>query len=194
MVFLTLLLFPALYLKLSMFREGILGRLMFDSSLFLVATCSPSTFYLASQREIFRTWADKIKFLPLLMSLGIGISLNNARAALAGFFGKPSEFVRTPKFGVSTSSDNTWRSRLKKLQPHRKRNLQPYLEIAMGLYLLMGVVFCFANHKVTIGIPFLVMFMAGYFHIGFTSLWLQHAERPALADEEQPQVVTKSLN
>ena len=187
MVLLTVLLVPALYLKLSMFRDTVLGRVMFDSSLFLIAACSPSTFYLASQQEIFRTWADKIKFLPLLMSLGIGISLSNARAALAGFFGKQSEFVRTPKFGVETASDDRWRGRLETLQPRRKRNLQPYFEIGMGIYLLGGVILCLTNHKVTIGVPFLIMFMAGYFHIGLTSLWLARVHRggPARADERQ---------
>ncbi len=170
MVLLTLLLFPALYLKLSLFRDGILGRVAFDASLFLIATCSPSTFYLASQREIFHTWADKIKFLPLLMALGIGIALSNARAALAGFFGKPSEFVRTPKFGVAAASDRAWRNRVKTYQKPRKRDVQPYAELAVGLYLLACVGLCFVYEKVTVGIPFLVLFMSGYLYVSLTSL------------------------
>jgi hypothetical protein len=195
MVLLTLLLFPALYLKLSLFRDGILGRVAFDASLFLIATCSPSTFYLASQREIFHTWSDKIKFLPLLMALGIGIALSNARAALAGFFGKPSEFVRTPKFGVAAASDRVWRSRVKTYQGPRRRDLQPYAELAVGLYLLACVGLCFAYEKVTIGIPFLLLFMSGYLYVSLTSL-LPHrageradaAEAPVAPTETEPAV------
>lgn len=189
MVFLTVLLFPALYLKLSMFRDSVLGRVLFDSSLFLIATCSPSIFYLASQREIFHTWADKIKYLPFLMSLGIGISLNNARAALAGFFGKPSEFVRTPKFGLTTATDNTWRTRLKALQPRRKRRMQPYVELAVGLYLASCVVLCFTYQKVTIGVPFLLMFMVGYLYVSLASLWPERAGQAEPAEQPSPPAV-----
>ena len=85
-VLLTLMLYPVVYLKLHFFPEG-LARYVFDASLLLLATCSASTFYAASQREVHRTWAESLKYLPFLMSLGIGISLNNAKAALAGFFG-----------------------------------------------------------------------------------------------------------
>ena len=43
--------------------------------------------------------------MPFLMALGIGISLNNTKAVLEAIWSsikrKPSEFVRTPKYGVT---------------------------------------------------------------------------------------------
>ena len=48
-------------------------------------------------------WVRFIKllfFFPLFMALSLGMSLHNAYAVLKGFFGQPSEFVRTPKFGL----------------------------------------------------------------------------------------------
>lgn len=106
-VLLTLLLFPALYLKLHIFREDMLARYVFDGSLLLLATFSASTFYICSQRELKKSRWDSIKYLPAVLSLGIGIAINNARGMLHGFFGQPGEFVRTPKYGVldNESSD-----------------------------------------------------------------------------------------
>ena len=101
---LTILLLPILILKTNLLASNVPLRMLFDGSLILIATFSASTFYICGQREIFRTWGDSVKYLPFLMALGVGVSMNNARAAFEGFFGKSSEFVRTPKFGLSSKS------------------------------------------------------------------------------------------
>lgn len=180
-VLLTVMLFPALYLKLHLFEDSLVGRVLFDVSLLLVATFSASTFYACSQREVFRTWADSVKYLPFLVSLGVGMSLNNARAALEGFFGKPGEFVRTPKFGVTTAADGRWKARLSGSATRKKRSLQPYLELAMGVYLTGCLIFCLGNRQIGIGIPFLALFMVGYFYVSILSL---AGDRIALAPRE----------
>ena len=72
-VALSIMLFPALYLRLTVFPDSAVSRFLFDISLFLLATCSASAFYLCSQREIYNQWPDKIKYLPFLMALGINI-------------------------------------------------------------------------------------------------------------------------
>jgi len=169
-VLLTLMLYPVVYLKLHFFPEG-LARYIFDASLLLLATCSASTFYAASQREVHRTWAESLKYLPFLMSLGIGISLNNAKAALAGFFGKPGEFERTPKFGVTQSTDGRWRQRIGVFHPRRRISLLPFIEFALGLYLFGCVWLCFSSGRVTIGIVFVALFMSGFFYVSLTT-WL----------------------
>jgi hypothetical protein len=171
-VLLTLMLYPVVYLKLHFFQEGLV-RYIFDASLLVLATCSASTFYAASQREVHRTWAESLKYLPFLMSLGIGISLNNAKAALAGFFGKPSEFERTPKFGVTRSTDGQWRQRIGAFHPRGKIKILPFLEFALGLYLFACVWLCFSSGRVTIGIVFVALFMSGFFYVSLTT-WLGH--------------------
>lgn len=171
-VLLTLMLYPVVYLKVHVFPEGWI-RYLFDVSIFLVATCSASTFYVCSQRALFRTWSDSLKYLPFLMSLGIGISLNNARAALSGLFGKSSEFVRTPKFGVMAGSDS-WKRELTATQKTRKRvKIQPFIELAIGLYLLGCVIMCLRDGRITIGVPFLCLFMIGYLYVPLTT-WFGH--------------------
>jgi len=168
-VLLTLLLFPALYCT-ELTCKG-WGRYLFDLSVLVLATCGPSSFYLASQREIFHTWTDKIKYLPFLMSLGLGIALNNAIAAFEGFFGKSSEFVRTPKFGVEQSMDSRWKSRARKLQKKKRRAWQPYLELALGFYMLGCIVISLLHYRVTVGVPFLALFMVGYFYVALMSFY-----------------------
>ncbi len=45
-------------------------------------------------------------FFPMFMALSLGMSFHNAYAVLKGYFGLPSEFVRTPKFGLGGHSDS----------------------------------------------------------------------------------------
>jgi len=169
------------YLKVSMFDEGF-WKYLFDFSILILATCSAGTFYICSQRVLFRTWADSLKYIPFLMALGIGIALNNARAVFAGFFGKPGEFVRTPKFGVM-ARDNRWKQQAENARKSLKRvKLQPFVEFGIAIYLLGCVIMCFSTpvdpadpnqQRLTIGVPFLCLFMVGYFYVPLTT-WFGH--------------------
>jgi cellulose synthase/poly-beta-1,6-N-acetylglucosamine synthase-like glycosyltransferase len=175
MVLLTFMLYPVVYLKVHVFAEG-LGRFLFDLSVLAIATCSAATFYVASQRELFRTWSESIRYIPFLMALGIGISLNNARAVLVGLFGKPGEFVRTQKYGVVARSTR-WKRDVSLLRRARRRiNLQPFFEFGIGLYLLSCLLMCLTNdpkQRVTVGVPFLCLFMVGYFYVAIMT-WFGH--------------------
>ena len=53
-----------------------------------------------SASSIPRTWMKEILLLPLLLALGIGLAINNARAVLEALFNHSSEFTRTPKYGI----------------------------------------------------------------------------------------------
>ena len=143
-------------------------RYLFDASVLMLATFGASSFYVASQRAQLKTWSDSLKYIPFLMSLGIGISLNNARAVLTGFFGKPGEFVRTPKFGV-LAGDKSWREQLKKVQRKRRVRIQPFVELGFGLYLLACLFMCLTNHRITVGVPFLCLFIVGYLYVPLTT-------------------------
>lgn len=192
-VALTMMLYPAMRMRLSLFEENAtLSNAFFGVTLFIIATCSPSAFYMASQREIFHTWADKIKYLPFLMSVGIGISLNNGRAALEGFFGEPGEFVRTPKYGVATSRDGRWRGRATTFR--HKINLQPYIELLIGLYLVGCVIMALRDPTTAPGAPFLVLFASGYMYVSLSTFYGQYlrSRQPAahLADPSDEKLVT----
>jgi cellulose synthase/poly-beta-1,6-N-acetylglucosamine synthase-like glycosyltransferase len=177
-VLLTLLLFPIVYLKLHLFGEFSIYKYLFDASILLVATCSAGTFYVASQRVLFKTWSDSVKYVPFIMALGVGVALNNARAVLDGLFGEPGEFVRTPKWGV-TDRNPAW----KKQRARRRVKLQPFFELGMGLYLMSCLLMCLLDGKITVGLPFLCLFMVGYLYVPLTTWFghaFAHANRPAV--------------
>ena len=108
MVLLSLLMFPAMVIRYNM---GWYEMMIVDVPLFMGATMSVCSFYLVSQREVFgETWKSRIKYLPAVLAMGIGLSINNAKAVLEALFGVDSEFARTPKYGVEAAGDE-WRQK-----------------------------------------------------------------------------------
>lgn len=181
-VVLTVLLFPALYLKWHVFQHHMLARYILDGSLLLLATFSASTFYICCQRELGKSWWESIRYLPLILGLGIGIALNNARAVLHGFFGQPSEFVRTPKYGVTGGGGSDISETGRPYSAGRNFELQPWIELAMGLYLSACVVACLTIGRLMLGIPFLTLFALGYLYVSlstFRESWRMRRLAPA---------------
>ena len=174
MVLLTLLMYPTFFNVYGPFKHAAMAQWLFSASLFVLATCSASTFFVFAQRELFGKQAGRksLIYLPFLMGLGVGISLNNAKAVIeaiwSAFNHKPSEFVRTPKYGVTGQDKTAWRAQ----SVFTFKNLSlPIIEIAFGCYmfgcLLISVWFQFGR----MSIPFLSIFAGGYFYVGFTSLY-----------------------
>jgi len=99
---LSVLMFPAMWVRYNM---GWTEMLLIDVPLFFAATMSFFRFYMVAQRELHSDWRMRLKYLPFLMSIGIGLSVNNTRAVLEAIFRKQSEFARTPKYGIERDSD-----------------------------------------------------------------------------------------
>ena len=91
-------------------QSGWLRMFLLDIPIFLSASVSVAVFYICAQRELHpRTWVKEILLLPALIALGVGLSINNARAVLEAVFNHPSEFTRTPKYGIENKRQ-AWRS------------------------------------------------------------------------------------
>jgi cellulose synthase/poly-beta-1,6-N-acetylglucosamine synthase-like glycosyltransferase len=97
MVLLSVLMFPAMVIRYNM---GWYEMLLIDVPLFMAATFSVMNFYMVCQKEIYPDWVSRLKYLPFLMSIGIGLSVNNTRAVFEAMFDKKSDFERTPKYGI----------------------------------------------------------------------------------------------
>jgi cellulose synthase/poly-beta-1,6-N-acetylglucosamine synthase-like glycosyltransferase len=168
MVILSTLLLPAMIVR---FYQGWFQMLLIDLPLFLASSCSISGFYLASQRALYpRTWMRSILYMPFVMAVGIGLSLRNAKAVLEAVFGVQSEFARTPKFRIEGQS-GTWR----KKHYRNRAGLMPYLEIALGLYFALTVVYSIQNENYATA-PFLLLFVWGFLYTGFMSVaqgWIE---------------------
>ena len=163
MIVLSVLLMPAMIIR---FYQGWFQMLYIDLPLFLASTFSISSFYLVSQKELFpRSWPRVFLFLPFLMALGIGLTLTNSKAVLEAIFGKESAFARTPKYSVAIKGEKS-----KAAAKYRKRlGLVPWLELLIGGYFASTVYYAIDNENY-ITVPFLILFVLGYWYTGLMSL------------------------
>ena len=163
MVVLSVLLMPAMIIR---FYQGWLQMLLIDFPLMMMSTFSISSFYLVSQRELYpRSWYKTVIYLPFLMALGIGLTLTNTRAVLEALFGIQSSFKRTPKYRVEKRGE-----RSKAATKYRKRlGIVPWLELAIGGYFALTVWYAIANENY-FTVPFLLLFVLGYWYTGLLSL------------------------
>jgi hypothetical protein len=125
-------------------------------------------FYVVSQRELYTDWRQRLKYLPFLMSIGIGLCINNTRAVLEAIFGKQSEFERTPKYGIERDSDE-WIGK----KYHQSVGVQPIIEVALGLYFTWTVFYALAN-QIYGTLPFLMLFQIGFLYTGLLSILQQY--------------------
>src|ERR1051326_2705520 len=148
---------------------GWLRTILIDIPIFLAASASVAIFYVCAQRELHpRTWMKELLFLPCLLALGIGLSLNNARAVLEALINHKSDFTRTPKYGIERKSQR-WRSC--KYRP--LKSTLPLAELAFAIYFSYFVVFAIA-HGQFFSVPFLLMFQGGFLYVcvsSFGSRW-----------------------
>lgn len=185
MALLTLCLFPVFLIKINPLANNPSSQILFDLIVFNLGTTSVVIFYLYSQREIYGSWINKIIYLPVLMSVGIGIGLSNVKAVIEGLFGKKNEFISTPKFGLTSPKDTTWKTST--APAGAKFLILPFIEFLFGLYLLACIVGSLVHFRqITISIPFLLLFMSGYFYVSIATLRSLYAGRAAAKQTTLP--------
>ncbi len=162
LVVLALLQLPNMLLRRHMDNPELL---LLDIPLFAATCGSICVFYLVTHRALYDNLWEAIKRLPLMMALGIGLSVNNARAVIEGLFGKDLEFVRTPKHGVTGNQDSWKKKRYKARFP-----LHSVVEILFGLYFVVTIALAVVTGS-WVTIPFLVLFMVGFLYVGSLSLY-----------------------
>jgi cellulose synthase/poly-beta-1,6-N-acetylglucosamine synthase-like glycosyltransferase len=145
-------------------QAGWARTLLLDLPIFLTASVSVAVFYICAQRELNpRTWMKEILLLPALLALGVGLSINNARAVLEAVFNHKSDFARTPKYGIERKAQ-AWRSC--KYMP--LKSLLPLAEMAFAVYFTYFVWFAI-QHKQWLSVPFLAMFQIGFLYVSVSS-------------------------
>jgi cellulose synthase/poly-beta-1,6-N-acetylglucosamine synthase-like glycosyltransferase len=177
MCVLSVLIFPSMVIRYNM---GWYEMLLIDIPLFFAATFSFCNFYTVCQREIHRDWRLRIKYVPFLMSVGIGLSINNARAVAEALFNKQTDFARTPKYRIEADADE-WVGK----KYRQSVAVQPLIEVALGLYFTATVFYALAN-QIYGTLPFLVLFQVGFLYTGLLSIVQQYAGDPVVATALQP--------
>jgi len=164
MILLAILMFPAMVVRYNM---GWMEMLLIDVPAFTLATLSVFNFYLMSQREVHGDWKKRVRYLPAVMAVGIGLAVNNTRALFEALFGEPGEFTRTPKYGIERAQDD-WHHK----KYHQSMPVQPLIEIALGLYFTFAIGYALTN-GIYGTLPFLALFQFGFLYMGLMSVFQQ---------------------
>jgi cellulose synthase/poly-beta-1,6-N-acetylglucosamine synthase-like glycosyltransferase len=169
MIVLSVLLMPAMILRSY---QGWMQMMLIDFPLFLASTMSVSSFYLVSQKELFPgRWYRTFLYLPCLMGLGVGLTITNTVAVMEALFGIKSAFARTPKYSVRKKGQKS------QAQKYRKRlGIVPWIELGIGSYFAFTVWYAVTSENY-FTVPFLLLFVFGYWYTGALSLLQGRFER-----------------
>jgi cellulose synthase/poly-beta-1,6-N-acetylglucosamine synthase-like glycosyltransferase len=176
MIVLSILMFPAMVIRYNM---GWYEMLIVDVPLFIGATMSVCSFYLMSQREIFGDeWPSRLKYLPAVLSVGIGLSVNNAKAVFEALLGMDSEFTRTPKYRVEAAGDD-WRLKRYRGSP----NFVPFVELLLGAYFTVMAYYA-ASNEIFGTLPFILLFQFGFLYAALLSLFQDFGKLSIVREQE----------
>jgi cellulose synthase/poly-beta-1,6-N-acetylglucosamine synthase-like glycosyltransferase len=169
MIVISALMLPVMIVR---FYMGVWHMLLIDVALIAASFWSISAFYVVAQRELHpNNWKRSILMLPMLMATGVALTIVNTRAVLEALFGVQTAFARTPKYALGDRAVN-----LEVKKYRRRSGWLPYAELLVGTYFLGTVVFAIETFNY-LSIPFLALFVFGYYWAAFATLHQEHQGR-----------------
>jgi hypothetical protein len=160
--------YPAVLTRMAL---GWRTALSLELPLFLFATVSVLLFYATAVAGARGRWTPWMGYFPAVMSVAIGLSINNSRAIFEALGGRQTPFLRTPKYDIrgrgDTARGKVYRSRL---------NWTVVLELALAAH-FAGMLHFVIDHGLFGAIPFVLLFLFGYAYVGLSSL--AHPLRPS---------------
>jgi cellulose synthase/poly-beta-1,6-N-acetylglucosamine synthase-like glycosyltransferase len=142
----------------------------------MILAAGPPVLYLVAQTDT--PWYHRLRLLPRLEMLGIGLALNNTWAVMKGVFRIEQDFLRTPKFAVREAAD-AWVGKRYALMG------DPFVwgEILLSIY-AAALVFV---PGVTLGfVPWLLLYAASFAYVAGVSLTQSRQRRRWLAAQPRP--------
>jgi cellulose synthase/poly-beta-1,6-N-acetylglucosamine synthase-like glycosyltransferase len=169
MIVVSALMLPVMIVR---FYMGVWQMVFLDLPLIAASFWSISLFYVIAQRELYpRNWKRSVLMLPMLLAVGVGLTIINTRAVLEAMFGVETAFARTPKFAIGERQVNL------EVKKYRGRSgWLPYAEILVGCYFAAMIVFAIQTYNY-FAAPFLLLFVLGYWWAGFGTLYQEHQGR-----------------
>ena len=162
MIVASFLQFPLLVIR---YNQGLHQLMMLDVPLLFFSTVSVVLFYGTAVWYLGQGRGSRLWHLPLVMGLGIGLAFSNARAVLEALAGIKSDFVRTPKYRVEKTDDESW----KRKKYRRKHGWLPLLELSFAFYFVLAIAYAVRMHMFG-PLTFLLLFFFGYGYTGTMSL------------------------
>ncbi|MCI0452525.1 MAG: glycosyltransferase [Candidatus Latescibacteria bacterium] len=135
------------------------GEFVIEALAFGLTTASVLIFYAVAQRELHRDWKPRLRALPVILALGVGMCVNNAWAVAEALAGRDTPFVRTAKYRIESLRDR-WKSKL--YRSARGRSF--FVELGLCAYLATGFV-VIAGLGGWGALPYLGLFLAGYAYV-----------------------------
>jgi cellulose synthase/poly-beta-1,6-N-acetylglucosamine synthase-like glycosyltransferase len=127
---------------------------------FGLVALGPGTMLAYAQGVLERHWWRRVWQLPTILVIGVGVALSTSLAVLEAFVSRRREFIRTPKFGISSPS-GTWRGK-----GYGER--APWggaVEVALGLYCAGATLLFWTGHHYAM-VPFLALYTLGFLTVG----------------------------
>lgn len=158
---------PMLYIKDT---YGHLSWIFHLMSFFIVSTIILFFCYWIIYRNLqgksFGDFLEYIKLFVLFFSVALGFSFHNSIAVLEGHLGKRSEFIRTPKFNISSVKDS-WKGNK---YINTKWSSQTIIEGLLMLYFIFGLYIGVKLNDFGM-FPFHLMLSFGFGFVFFKSLF-----------------------
>jgi len=168
MIGVSALMLPVMIVR---FYMGWFEFLILDVPVMTACFLSLVAFYVGAQRELHpNNWKRSFLFIPALMAVGVALTLINTKAFFEAVFGVQSSFVRTAKYAITGKTKAAVKTTRRYKRPS---GLLPWLEIAAGTY-FAGTVVWAVNAYQFLCIPFLMIFVGGYYWAGFTTLYEEY--------------------
>jgi hypothetical protein len=158
MALLSVLVVPAVAIRYE--RLGWIWLLL-DLPVFLATWVSLGVFYLRAERELFgAAWRRSLGLMPAAMAAGIALTISNLQAVLEALLGRRTAFERTAKYGAAR---------------RRGRTAAPsggwlaWVNLTGAVYFAAGMAYT-AWVGAWASLPFLALFVAGYYYAGRPAL------------------------
>jgi cellulose synthase/poly-beta-1,6-N-acetylglucosamine synthase-like glycosyltransferase len=167
MIVVSALMLPVMIVR---FYMGWFQILVIDLPLIAASFWSISAFYVIAHRALFpTTWKRAFLFLPALMAAGVALTIINTRAVVEALIGYQTAFARTPKYAIGGQK----KVHVENIRYRRRSGWLPYAELAAGTGFLAMVIFALESYNY-LAIPFLLLFVGGYYWAGSTTLWQEY--------------------
>src|SRR5687767_6935550 len=170
MIVVSALMLPVMIVR---FYMGWVQMVLLDLPLIIASFWSISAFYVIAQRELYpKNWKRSFFLLPALMAAGVGLTIINTRAVFEALFGVKTAFARTAKDAIAGHEKVS----LAHAGYRRKSGWLPFVELAIGTYFAGMVMFAIDSFNF-LAVPFLLLFVAGYYWAGISTLWQEYQGR-----------------
>jgi len=167
MIVVSALMLPVMIVR---FYMGWFQMVVIDLPLIAASFWSISAFYVIAHRELFpQNWKRAFLFLPALMAAGVALTIINSRAVLEALFGYQTSFARTPKYAIGGQQ----KVKIENIKYRRRSGWLPYAEVSVGTFFVGMTLFAIESFNY-LAVPFLLLFVGGYYWAGFSTLWEEY--------------------